>query len=213
MVAYLLKTQRGEGHWTGQMCRPPLEESYQTCTVLAVQGIRKHASQAQQADAEAAIAKAKAWLAAASAKSQEDKVARLWGLALFEAPADEITAARAAIMKAQRADGGWAQLDEMESDAYATGQTLFVLQATGLDPTDCSYQRGAQFLLRSQRDDGNWRVETRSKPVQPYFDYDDLDPLGRDQFISTAATGWAVAALAAAADPPDEPREGESASQ
>ena len=207
MVAYLLKTQRDEGHWTGQMCRPPLEESYQTCTVLAVQGIRKHASQSQRADAEAAIAKAKAWLIAAPAKSQEDKVARLWGLSLVEAATDQIAAARTTAIKSQRSDGGWAQLDEMQSDAYATGQTLFVLQTTGLDSADAAYERGVQFLVKTQRDDGNWRVETRSKPVQPYFDYDDLDPLGHDQFISAAATGWAVAALAVAARQPTAPLE------
>ena len=36
----------------------------------------------------------------------------------------------------------------------------------------------------------------RSRPIQPYYDFDDEDPLGKDQFISVAATSWAVAALA-----------------
>jgi N-acyl-D-amino-acid deacylase len=48
--------------------------------------------------------------------------------------------------------------------------------------------------LRTQHDDGSWLVETRSKPVQVYFD--NGDPHGKSQFISVAATSWAVAALA-----------------
>jgi N-acyl-D-amino-acid deacylase len=97
------------------------------------------------------------------------------------------------------AERGWAQLDEMHSDAYATGQTLFVLQATGHDPAEAAYQRGVRFLLETQRPDGSWLVVSRSRPIQRYHAFDDEDPLGRNQFISVPATSWAVAALAAAA--------------
>lgn len=96
-------------------------------------------------------------------------------------------------------DGGWGQLDEMASDAYATGQTLFVLQATGLETSAAAYRQGMDFLLRSQCEDGSWLVATRSKPIQPYFD--NGDPHGKNQFISIPATCWAVAALAASIEP------------
>ena len=36
------------------------------------------------------------------------------------------------MLAAQHDDGGWAAADDLASDAYATGQTLYVLQATGL---------------------------------------------------------------------------------
>jgi N-acyl-D-amino-acid deacylase len=49
------------------------------------------------------------------------------------------------------------------------------------------------YLLRTQCDDGSWLVETRSKPIQVFFD--NGDPGGNSQFISFAATGWAVLAL------------------
>jgi N-acyl-D-amino-acid deacylase len=101
-------------------------------------------------------------------------------------------------LKAQRDDGGWAQLDEMDSDAYATGQTLFILQNIGFDVSDSVYQRGMRFLIKTQRSDGAWLVRSRSRPIQPYHKFDDEDPLGKDQFISVPATCWAVAALAAA---------------
>jgi hypothetical protein len=56
-------------------------------------------------------------------------------------------------------------------------------------------ERGVKFLLDKREPDGSWHVVTRSKPVQRYFD--NGDPHSKDQFISTPATAWAVAALAA----------------
>lgn len=89
----------------------------------------------------------------------------------------------------------------MPSDAYATGQTLFVLREVGFASTVAQFQRGVKFLIDSQQADGSWLVETRAKPVQKFFD--NGDPHGKHQFISIAATSWAVAALAAAiTDPP-----------
>jgi N-acyl-D-amino-acid deacylase len=197
LVAYLLKNQHEKGYWTGQTTRPPLEESYFTCTALAVRGMKRYATTAQQAGVAAAIAKAKACLESALVKGQEDKAARLWALHALDCRPEQLRAAREAVLKSQQPDGGWPQLDTMKSDAYATGQSLFVLQATGFDPAEKAYQRGVRYLLDTQRPDGAWLVVTRSRPIQPYYAFDDEDPLGKNQFISVPATSWAVAALAA----------------
>jgi N-acyl-D-amino-acid deacylase len=194
MVNYLVKTQHEDGYWAGQVSRPPMEESHGFCTVLAVMGIRKYAVPAQKEPADAAVAKAKIWLAKVQPSSQEDKAARLWGLYLVDAAKDDLDAACKTVLSAQRDDGGWPQVDGMESDAYATGQTLFVLHATETPNTAPACERGIAFLLKTQRDDGSWYVKSRSKPVQVYFD--NGDPHGKDQFISTPATCWAVVALA-----------------
>lgn len=199
MVTFLLKTQHDDGHWSRQTSRPPLEDSNIMCTALAIYGLQKYPADSQRADIEAAVARAAQWLSDAKLESQEDRCARLWSLSLLKASIEESGTVRSAIIAAQRDDGGWAQLDSMTSDAYATGQTLWLLQATGFDTTEPAYQRGVDYLLRSQCDDGSWFVSTRSKPVQPYFD--NGDPHGKDQFISTPATCWAVAALAAAINP------------
>jgi mannose/cellobiose epimerase-like protein (N-acyl-D-glucosamine 2-epimerase family) len=204
MVTYLLKTQHDEGYWTGQVSRPPFEESYFTATVLAIQGMKYYATAAQKSPAESAITKAKSWLTNTPAKDQEDRVFRLWGLSFLESfesrepprpeTLKELTVARQAVLGAQKEDGGWAQTDEMKSDAYATGQTLFILREVGGGSSEKAYQRGVQFLLRTQEPDGSWLVKTRSRPIQTYFD--NGDPHGVDQFISTPATAWAAAALA-----------------
>ncbi len=194
MVAYLLKTQHDDGHWEAQTIRPPLEESFTTCTVLAVVGMRRYAAASQAAEVDASIDKAKGWLSKANAQSQEDLAMALWGRAQLGATPDELRAARDAVLATQRDDGGWAQLAAMESDAYATGQVLFALQAAGMPSGELAYQRGVEYLLKTQQADGSWLVVSRSKPVQTYFD--NGDPHGKNQFISTPATCWALVVLA-----------------
>ena len=83
---------------------------------------------------------------------------------------------------------------ELKGDAYATGQSLWVLKEAGLERANDAVLRGLKFLLSTQEMDGSWHVVTRAKPVQLYFD--NGDPHGADQFISISATGWATAALA-----------------
>jgi N-acyl-D-amino-acid deacylase len=116
-----------------------------------------------------------------------------------EPEADVLMRWRDEILAAQRNDGGWSQTTTMTSDAYATGQTLWMLLDGGVPGTDPAVARGLRFLLAAQCEDGSWHVRTRAKPVQVWFD--NGDPHGKDQFLSMAATGWATAALARAARP------------
>jgi Squalene-hopene cyclase C-terminal domain len=75
---------------------------------------------------------------------------------------DESAAAlRQRVMDAQNPDGGWSnRLGEPNSDAYATGQTLFALARIGgqLDPDVVG--KAHHYLTQSQRDDGAWHVST-----------------------------------------------------
>jgi N-acyl-D-amino-acid deacylase len=202
MVAYLLKTQEDDGHWDVHTSRPPMEDSSETSTALAIAGLLAYATADQKETSDVAIAKAKTWIAGCAPKTQEDRASRLWALHLLSATGDELNAARNAVLAAQREDGGWSQLDDMESDAYATGHTLYVLGLAGVPAMSPAYQRGVEYLLKTQRDDGSWFVKSRSKPVQVYFD--NGDPHGRDQFISTPATCWALVALARGCEPPKQ---------
>ena len=102
-----------------------------------------------------------------------------------------------ALLAEQRADGGWAQIPTLASDAYATGQALVALKDSGsLGVADPAYQRGAHFLLNTQFEDGSWYVRSRSLAIMPFFESD--FPYGRDQWISAAATNWAAMALVSA---------------
>jgi squalene cyclase len=131
------------------------------------------------------------------AEDHEDRVFRLRALHAAGAPEAEIRGAAKTLLGSQRADGGWAQLDDMTSDAYATATALVALhQAGGLATTDAAYRKGLRLLLTTQLDDGSWHVKTRSNPVQTYFESG--YPHAADQFISIAAAGWATTALALA---------------
>jgi N-acyl-D-amino-acid deacylase len=63
-------------------------------------------------------------------------------------------------------------------------------------PTDTAYERGIQYLLNTQQEDGSWYVRTRAMAFQPYFDAG--FPHGFDQWISAAGTSWATLALSMA---------------
>jgi N-acyl-D-amino-acid deacylase len=84
-------------------------------------------------------------------------------------------------------------LPDLDGDAYATGTVLLALRGAGVATTDPAFQKGVNYLVKTQKPDGSWLVETRSKPVQIFFD--NGDPGGKSQFISFAATGWATLAL------------------
>jgi squalene cyclase len=96
----------------------------------------------------------------------------------------------------QRSDGGWADLPSMQSTAYATGLSLVSLQIARVSVSDPAYQRGVNYLLATQQEDGSWYTKTRALGFQPYFDAG--FPHGFDQWMSAAGTGWATMALALA---------------
>ncbi len=157
-------------------------------TVLALIGMQRYATDEQRPLLSAARERAEQWLDAAPLTSQEDRIWRLWGLHQLAGDAGEksLMATRDTIVAAQREDGGWSQTDNMPSDPFSTGQTIFMLCQTGTLPSDPVVQRAAKFLLNTQHADGSWLAETRVKPVQTYFD--NGDPHGKHQFLSTAAT-------------------------
>lgn len=194
MTSYLLKSQQADGSWKPPSSRPPLETSSVSCTVLSAVGVKQFASSSQQEEATAAIKRAYDWLQNAALVDQEDLNFALWGEQLLGTNEARRGDLRDRVIARRHVDGGWSQTADLTSDAYATGQTLYVLAETGLSCQEAVFREGAAFLVETQHEDGSWHVVTRSKPIQPWFD--NGDPHDKDQFISIAATGWATAALA-----------------
>jgi hypothetical protein len=195
LVEYLLDYDKDRDHWTPNTQRPPTSGSHFTATYLALRGLRVWGMAGQKERIAKRIAIVREWLLAAKAKDTEDRVSRLRALREVGIEGKAVAEAVQDLLRTQRSDGGWAQLDEMDSDAYATATALLALhQAGGLPSSDKVYQRGVAWLLKSQRSDGTWLVHTRSMPIQKYFESG--FPHGKHQFISMAATGWAVTALA-----------------
>ena len=142
------------------------------------------------------VEKAVSWLRRYRAESTEERAMQLLGLHWAGASRAELSKLAKGLVTAQRPDGGWAQLPTLESDAYATGETLFALQTSrSLEPSDVVVERGIKFLLANQCDDGSWFVQTRAFPVQKAME--GIFSHGNDQWISSVATTWASMALMA----------------
>lgn len=197
VTEYLLQWQRDLGHWKPQSRRPPTEQSLFTSSYVALRGLRTFGTPEQRERTDRRTEQVLAWLVKTPAEDHEDRVFRLRALHAAGAPEAEIRGAAKKLLGSQRTDGGWAQLDDMTSDAYATATALVALhQAGGLATTDAAYRKGLRLLLTTQLGDGSWHVKTRSNPVQTYFESG--YPHAADQFISIAAAGWATTALALA---------------
>lgn len=224
LADYLLMNQGSNGGWNIRSHRPPLEDSDFAATALSLRGLRLFQQKLLPAEsiadevpiapqlnpihtvptrAEAidqAIVSARRWLQTTKAVKGEDFSMRLLGLHWADADQRTLDLAREALLARQLADGGWAQLDSMQSDAYATGQALVALhQAGGLATDSEAYQRGLAWLRQNWQDDASWKVQTRSKPIQVYFESG--FPHEKSQFISIAGSCWSTMALLLAQEP------------
>jgi hypothetical protein len=199
MAANLAASQAANGSWhQGGISRAPMEESDISRTATSLHSLQIYGPPARKAEFDARLERAKDWLMKAKPKNNEERNMQLLGLTW--AKADEATLRRLskALLAAQRADGGWSSKSNMPSDAYATGQSLYALHAAGLQSRDGAYQKGVKYLLATQQEDGSWHVRSRAPKFQPYFQSG--FPHDHDQWISSAATGWASMSLAQAID-------------
>jgi ankyrin repeat protein len=196
MALYIAGAQRRDGAWrlTG-VARAPMEEGVIGRTAMAMHAIQLYGPPAKKAEFAQRVARARGWLAEAEPSTNDDLAMKMTGLHWAGAPAESVERLARTLIAAQREDGGWAQNRNLQSDAYATGETLWALREAGaLRPSETAYRRGVQYLLETQWEDGSWYVRSRAPKFQPYFQSG--FPFDHDQWISASATAWAVRALA-----------------
>ena len=200
-VRLIKVSQLPQGYWSAnEGRRPPMNAGEIQGAALAIYALKQYTPPGDEASSTEAIQRAAAWLDRATPRNTQDRAFQLLGLAWANGNAESIKRGARALVAAQRPDGGWSQLATTESDAYATGQVLFALStAARMATSDPVHQKGIDFLLRTQAEDGTWHVKSRSIWLQPYFESG--FPYGQDQFISTAGTAWAAMALAATLPP------------
>jgi ankyrin repeat protein len=198
MARYLKNDQMPDGRWRLIANRPPLESSEFDVAALSMRAIQIYAPKALRTEYEKSVWRTADWLRSAKPKSTADRAGQILGLTWAGDSKDSLKKLATQLLAEQQADGGWSQLPNMASDAFATGQVLSALHLSGaVSATDPAYQRGVKYLLSTQLEDGSWHVRTRAIPFQPHFEGG--FPHGRDQWISSAATNWAVMALIPAA--------------
>lgn len=199
-VRYLLRKQTPEGKWSAVFARPPHTGSDFTTTALALRAIRAYPPKGEETRVRAAVDNAVRWLTTTQVRGGEDRTMRLFGLTWAGADAAVIRRFAQELADAQNDDGGWSQLPNLGSDAYATGQALVALIESGaLPPNSPVLTRGWAHLVGTQKEDGSWKVAKRAVALQPYFDAG--FPYEQDQFISYVATSWATMALMHAMPP------------
>jgi ankyrin repeat protein len=194
----MLRLQRSDGSWTIADTRSPLGISDMKFTAMVARALIAYLPPGLRRERDGAVDRARNYLLKTHAESTQDAAFQVLGLLWVNAGGAAVQESRARLLALQRKDGGWGQLPTMASDAYATGQALFALQATRPAADSEEYRRGVRYLLRTQLPDGSWFVQTRAIAFQPYRETG--FPHGTSQFISAAATSWAVMALSPAVD-------------
>jgi len=202
-VDYLITQAKPDGSFLAESGRPPLETGDIHLTAVVIRAIQLYASPAKTTKVNEMTAKTRHWLETTNAAQQQELAFQLLGMHWCGSDAGQKRKVAATLVSMQNADGGWSQLPTMHSDAYATGQTLYALFESGMiTPSDAVYQKGISYLLKSQDETGAWIVETRAYAIQPFVN-SDFPPYDENQFISAAASNWAVMALLNAL--PDNP--------
>lgn len=200
IAANIAATQATDGSWrvvNGLGARPPTEDGPITRVALCIRALKVYGSPARAPELNARIARARDWLKAAVPASSEDANMQVLGLLWAGLEPAALAPMTGKIRAAQQSDGGWKQKEGLATDAYATGQSLYVLARTGaLRSTDAAYQRGVAYLVGSQSENGAWRVASRAPKFQAYFNSG--FPYAGDQWISAWATSWSAMALAQA---------------
>ena len=187
----IVKKQQPDGSWEffDTLRRPPINESQTTDAtwiILALEG-DPDAPESQRK----ALSKAIAWLDAAKLSGiHQDKVLKVLMGTRSGKPREAIQATIDELLALQRADGGWSQtIPELKSDAFATGQTLYVLSLAGYTAEQPEIKRGIDFLVATQTADGSWPMISRSTPDGSPGSSKLLTP------ITCAASSWATLGL------------------
>jgi hypothetical protein len=194
LVKNLMQRQIYDGSWVSPNPRPPLEYYAFSATALMVSALQYYSPPSLKPEIDKRIERARAWMIKTVPENTEERIFQLLGLKWVNGDKNFIAQQAKKLLATQREDGGWSQLPTLESDSYATGQALYALYEIGeLKSSDPAYQKGISFLLKTQYEDGSWKVKSRSIPFVPFVE--NGFPHDKDQFISAAGTNWATMAL------------------
>jgi squalene-hopene/tetraprenyl-beta-curcumene cyclase len=169
IAGHLVRHQEAEGQWAWSAAPvanrpPPFFESDEVATVLGLIDMRPHLPAAPQEKSEFrdSYSKAGAWLAKATPTETTQSLAyRLFRDVQLKKSAEDLQPQVDRLLARQNQDGGWGQLKDAASDAYATGQALYFLRIAGVPGDREPIQRGVKFLVSTQKEDGSWPMVRR----------------------------------------------------
>jgi hypothetical protein len=172
---HVVRHQEADGSWAVPPPRngpPPVFESPEVITLWASLALEPGvpANPKKASPGRDGRDKAAAWLSKAKPGESTQVLALrlLLDVRAGKSP-DRVKARVEELLTRQHADGGWGQLKDLPSDAYATGQALYVLGLAGVGGDQQPVQRGVSFLVAGQRQDGSWPMTSRAQPGEKPF--------------------------------------------
>lgn len=192
LATYIVSKQGADGAWSAPEGRPPLFEKPEAITLLSVLALSHPALAFDPAQPQYAAARDKAlgWLAANPTNGEHQSlVLRLLAKVATTSKPEELRPLIDDLLARQDANGGWRQTPDMNSDAFATGQSLYALRVAGITADDAAIRAGAAFLVNSQSADGSWTMTSRPHPTTGATGAN-VAP------ITYAGTAWGVIGLA-----------------
>jgi hypothetical protein len=190
----IVKKQQPDGSWEffANLRRPPINESQTTDAAWIIMALQGETGPDAPESQRSALSRAIDWLEAAKPSDiHQDKVLKLLMGARSAKPSETMQTTIDELLALQRADGGWSQtVPELKSDAFATGQALYVLSLAGYTAERSEIKRGIDFLVATQTPDGSWPMVSRSTPDGSPGSSKLLTP------ITCAASSWATLCLA-----------------
>jgi hypothetical protein len=161
----ILKKQQPDGSWEFFLSRPPINENETTDAVWILLALQAQMEREPSETLRAAIQKGTTWLASAKlSDGLQDQVFKVLMAIRAGKPRSAVQRDIDVVLTRQRPDGGWSQTPSLKSDAFATGQTLYVLALAGYTADQPQIQRGINFLVSTQKPDGSWPMISRSSP-------------------------------------------------
>ncbi|HEY1598141.1 MAG TPA: prenyltransferase/squalene oxidase repeat-containing protein [Pirellulales bacterium] len=190
----IVSKQQPDGSWEffATLRRPPINESQTTDAAWIIMALDGETGPDAPESQRTALSKAIAWLEAANpADLHQDKALKVLLGTRGGKSSGQMQTTIDELLALQRADGGWSQtVPELKSDAFATGQTLYVLSLAGYTAERPEIKRGIDFLIATQAADGSWPMISRSTPDGSPGSSKLLTP------ITCAASSWATLGLA-----------------
>lgn len=166
IVERILAAQQPEGHWVarGQFPsqRRPESESDAVATLWTILAL----SSLHEADdaVRRSIERARAWLRDAEPGRGTEWIA--WRLRVAHRMGEPTDPWRQQLVERRNPDGGWGFLEGESSDAYTTGQVLYVLRRSGVDD-EAMVAEAVAYLLGTQQADGTWTVPSERISAEP----------------------------------------------
>lgn len=188
MLTTVIEKQRPDGSFRLSGLAEPINSTPDVMTALTLLSLTAPNAPDLGETGTAAKEKGLAWLTGNARDNLQGMAYRLLLWRRLDRPEADWQPIVKDIRDRQNEDGGWSQIREMPSDAFATGQALFALVESGVPATDPAIVKGQAYLLSKQDENGSW--PTSSRPKQR-----DNKPSKNLEPITYAATAWAVVSL------------------